>query len=61
MCLSFGTPLQNRIASETASNMRKSHNRPRNDRDFEVLCLKLLRTYRGMHLTPETPTSVVSG
>ena len=25
--------------------MRKSHNRPRNDRDFEALCLKLLRTY----------------
>ena len=25
--------------------MRKSHNRPRNDRDFEALCLKLLRTH----------------
>ena len=25
--------------------MRMSHNRPRNDRDFEVLCSKLLRSY----------------
>ena len=25
--------------------MRKSHNRPRNDQDFEKLCLKLLRAY----------------
>ena len=25
--------------------MRKSHNRPRNEQDFELLCLKLLRAY----------------
>ena len=34
-----------RIPSDTDRNMRKSHNRPRNDQDFEKLCLKLLRAY----------------
>ncbi len=34
-----------RIPSDTDRNMRKSHNRPKNDQDFEKLCLNLLRAY----------------
>lgn len=33
------------MPADTDRNMRKSHNWPRNNQDFEKLCLKLLRAY----------------